>query len=79
MTEKNVDKGKGRVKEAAGALTADRRARNKKPAMRPERQLGENEDIKRSFHCRGARPLKQGDLTGPFAVLQNPYVLCTTS
>jgi uncharacterized protein YjbJ (UPF0337 family) len=28
MTEKNVDKGKGRVKEAAGALTGDRRLKN---------------------------------------------------
>jgi uncharacterized protein YjbJ (UPF0337 family) len=25
MTDKNIDKGKGRVKEAAGALTGDRR------------------------------------------------------
>ena len=29
MTDKNVDKGKGRVKEAAGALTGDRRLKNK--------------------------------------------------
>jgi uncharacterized protein YjbJ (UPF0337 family) len=29
MTHKNVDKGKGRVKEAAGALTGDRRLKNK--------------------------------------------------
>jgi uncharacterized protein YjbJ (UPF0337 family) len=29
MTNKNVDKAKGRVKEAAGALTGDRRLKNK--------------------------------------------------
>ena len=28
MTGKNTDKGKGRVKEAAGALTGDRRLKN---------------------------------------------------
>lgn len=29
MTDKNVDKAKGRVKEAAGALTGDRSLKNK--------------------------------------------------
>ena len=29
MTDKNVDKAKGRVKEAAGALTGDRHLKNK--------------------------------------------------
>ena len=29
MTHKNVDKAKGRVKEAAGALTGNRRLKNK--------------------------------------------------
>jgi uncharacterized protein YjbJ (UPF0337 family) len=29
MTNKNVDKAKGRVKEAAGALTGNRRLKNK--------------------------------------------------
>ena len=29
MTNKNIDKAKGRVKEAAGALTADRHLKNK--------------------------------------------------
>jgi uncharacterized protein YjbJ (UPF0337 family) len=29
MTSKNVDKAKGRVKEAAGALTGNRRLKNK--------------------------------------------------
>ena len=29
MTDKNIDKGKGRVKEAAGALTGDRRLKNR--------------------------------------------------
>ena len=28
MTDKNIDKAKGRVKEAAGALTGDRRVKN---------------------------------------------------
>ena len=28
MTDKNIDKAKGRVKEAAGALTGDRRLKN---------------------------------------------------
>lgn len=28
MTNKNIDKAKGRAKEAAGALTADRRLKN---------------------------------------------------
>jgi uncharacterized protein YjbJ (UPF0337 family) len=28
MTHKNIDKAKGRVKEAAGALTANRRSKN---------------------------------------------------
>jgi uncharacterized protein YjbJ (UPF0337 family) len=28
MTDKNIDKGKGRVKEAAGALTGDRGLKN---------------------------------------------------
>lgn len=28
MTDKSIDKAKGRVKEAAGALTADRRLKN---------------------------------------------------
>ena len=28
MTEKNIDQAKGRVKEAAGALTGDRRLKN---------------------------------------------------
>jgi uncharacterized protein YjbJ (UPF0337 family) len=28
MTDKNIDKAKGRVKEAAGALTADRHLKN---------------------------------------------------
>jgi uncharacterized protein YjbJ (UPF0337 family) len=28
MTDKNIDKAKGRVKEAAGALTADTRLKN---------------------------------------------------
>lgn len=28
MTDKNIDKGKGRVKEAAGALTGDKRLKN---------------------------------------------------
>jgi uncharacterized protein YjbJ (UPF0337 family) len=28
MTHKNIDKAKGRVKEAAGALTANRRLKN---------------------------------------------------
>ncbi len=28
MTDRNIDKGKGRVKEAAGALTGDRRLQN---------------------------------------------------
>jgi uncharacterized protein YjbJ (UPF0337 family) len=29
MTNKNIDKAKGRVKEAAGALTGDRHLKNK--------------------------------------------------
>lgn len=29
MTDKNIDKGKGRVKEAAGALTGDRSLKNR--------------------------------------------------
>jgi uncharacterized protein YjbJ (UPF0337 family) len=29
MTDKNIDKGKGRVKEAAGALTGNRRLKNR--------------------------------------------------
>jgi uncharacterized protein YjbJ (UPF0337 family) len=29
MTDKNIDKAKGRVKEAAGALTGDRHLKNK--------------------------------------------------
>ena len=29
MTNKNLDKAKGRVKEAAGALTGDRRLKNR--------------------------------------------------
>ena len=28
MTDKNIDKGKGRVKESAGALTGDSRLKN---------------------------------------------------
>ena len=29
MTDKNIDKGKGRVKEAAGALTGDKSLKNR--------------------------------------------------
>ena len=29
MTDKNIDKGKGRVKEAAGALTGDRHLKHR--------------------------------------------------
>ncbi len=34
MTNKNLDKAKGRVKEAAGALTGDRRLKNRGRADR---------------------------------------------
>jgi hypothetical protein len=74
MTDKNIDKAKGRVKEAAGALTGDRRLKNegrvdraralrRKPSTRPPTPSpAARETISRSRHAR-ANSTKRWEVT----------------
>jgi uncharacterized protein YjbJ (UPF0337 family) len=46
MTGKNVDKAKGRVKEAAGAVTGDSSIKNKGPRLSLDRKAGRASELR---------------------------------